>query len=74
MNVPSKKNCLTRRQIEVLELAMGGWTTSQIASRLGMSDLTVQTHFSDMMNKTGMSGRGEVAAFAIAHPDWVGWK
>ena len=54
---PVQPSSLTPRQIEVLELAMGGRTDSEVAMRLGTSEETVKRQFTDMYNRTGMGGR-----------------
>jgi DNA-binding NarL/FixJ family response regulator len=53
---------LSYREKEVLELAAGGLTNSQIASRLFLAESTVKTHLSSVFRRLGVSSRREAAA------------
>jgi DNA-binding NarL/FixJ family response regulator len=53
---------LSYREKEVLELAAGGLTNSQIASRLFLAESTVKTHLSSAFRRLGVSSRREAAA------------
>ena len=44
---------LTRREREVMELALSGWLNKQIAAKLGISEITVKVHRGTMMRKMG---------------------
>lgn len=56
---------LTRRAKEVAELVALGLTNREIASRLFLSDRTVEWHIEQILNKFGFSSRSQIAA-------WVG--
>lgn len=51
---------LSRRQLEMLELAAHGLGSKQIATYLGLSRRTVEDHFGDMRERTGTKTRGEL--------------
>jgi ATP/maltotriose-dependent transcriptional regulator MalT len=55
---------LTRRELEVLQLAAQGLSGHEIQSRLLVSGSTVKTHFEHIYLKLGVSNR--VAAVATA--------
>ncbi len=48
---------LTRRELEIARLIAQGRTTRQIATTLFISDRTVQTHVTNMLNKLGLNSR-----------------
>ena len=56
---------LTRRQTEVLALLALGWTTAQIAARLGISPRTVEKHRAFGMSAIGAATRAEVVQWSI---------
>jgi len=58
---------LTARQIEVLGLIAAGQTNPAIAERLVISRGTVTRHVSNILNKTGLSNRTELATYAASH-------
>ncbi len=58
---------LSAREKEVLGLAAEGMRTSQIASHLSISTLTVRTHFKNIYPKLGVNSRTEAIIFAIQH-------
>lgn len=58
---------LTPRELEVLELLVRGLSNKEIASRLTVSPRTVATHIEHIYTKTGVSGRGAAAMFALQH-------
>jgi len=53
---------LTRRESEVVELVAAGLAAKQMASRLGLSVLTVNDHLGSIYRKTGVSSRDELVA------------
>jgi ATP/maltotriose-dependent transcriptional regulator MalT len=55
---------LTRRELELLQLAAEGWTGPKIAEELVLSPGTVKTHFQNIYAKLGV--RDRVAAVAKA--------
>lgn len=48
---------MTDRELEVLELLTEGLRTSQIAGRLGISEVTVRRHVSSAVSKLGVADR-----------------
>ena len=48
---------LTKREYEVFSLLINNNTTSDIASRLGISEKTVRNHISNVIQKLGVQGR-----------------
>jgi DNA-binding CsgD family transcriptional regulator len=56
---------LTSREKEILGLATKGLQTTQIASRLCVSTLTVRTHFKHIYPKLGVNSRTEAVIYAL---------
>jgi len=56
---------LTAREKEILHLAAEGYTSVEIASRLGISGRTVETHRSNLMHKLDLHTQAELIRFAI---------
>lgn len=56
---------LSMREREVLQLAAEGLSTKQIASRLGLSVKTVETHRRQLMDKLGIYNLAGLIKFAI---------
>jgi non-specific serine/threonine protein kinase len=48
---------LTRRQLEIARLIAGDLSNRQIAARLFVSERTVETHVTNILNKLGLSSR-----------------
>lgn len=55
---------LTKREREVMELAIQGYHNKEIASRLGISFRTVEIHRSNIMHKTGAINLLDLARIA----------
>jgi DNA-binding CsgD family transcriptional regulator/tetratricopeptide (TPR) repeat protein len=55
---------LTRRQLQVLALLAEGCRNAEIASRLFLSEKTIDHHVSAVLEKLGVRSRGEAAAVA----------
>lgn len=58
---------LTWREVEVLRLVAGGATNQQVADELHISVRTVNTHMTNIFNKTGCDNRTAAGVFAIQH-------
>jgi DNA-binding CsgD family transcriptional regulator len=52
---------LTRRQLEIARLIADALTNRQIAARLFLSERTVETHVTNILNKLGLSSRIQLA-------------
>lgn len=55
---------LTRREREVVMLVLGGLSNKQIASELGISEVTVKIHRKQIMNKTRATSLAELVRIA----------
>lgn len=56
---------LTTREREVLQLSAEGHTNSEIASRLGISTRTAETHRSHLMHKLGLHTQSDLIRYAL---------
>jgi DNA-binding NarL/FixJ family response regulator len=54
-------DALTARELEVLHLVVCGYSTEQMAGRLGVSRHTIRTHVQQVLRKLGVHGRGKLA-------------
>jgi DNA-binding NarL/FixJ family response regulator len=52
---------LTRRQLEIARLVADDLTNRQIAARLFLSERTVETHVTNILNRLGLNSRVELA-------------
>ena len=52
---------LSKREYQIMTLAVGGMLNKQIARRLGITEHTVKVHRGRVMNKTGASSIAELA-------------
>ena len=60
-----KYETLTTREREVLHLSAEGHTNSEIASRLGISVRTAETHRSKVMHKLGVHTQADLTRYAL---------
>ncbi|WP_245678086.1 response regulator transcription factor [Nocardia acidivorans] len=58
---------LTVREVEVLELIARGRLNSEIASALGISEVTVKSHVGHIFGKLGLRDRAAAIVFAFDH-------
>jgi DNA-binding NarL/FixJ family response regulator len=58
---------LTQREVAVLQLVAKGATNQQVADVLHISVRTVNTHMTNILNKTGCENRTAATAFAMEH-------
>ena len=65
---PSKQTQrLTPRELQVLRLVATGDTNKAIASKLSLSEKTIDRHVSNIFSKLGVSSRAAATAFAYQH-------
>jgi HD-GYP domain-containing protein (c-di-GMP phosphodiesterase class II) len=64
---PENPGGLSRREVDVLQLAARGLTTRQIADRLVISPKTVDHHIQHIYNKIAVSTRAAAALWAMQH-------
>ena len=57
-------NGLTVREAEVLRLIAAGFSNSEIAERLFVSEVTIKTHVNHIFTKTGSRDRSQAVAYA----------
>lgn len=60
---------LTRRELQVVNLAADGLTNGEIACDLGLSENTVKYHLKNVMQKLHVQNRAQAVAYAAQH----GW-
>lgn len=58
---------LTARETEVLRLIAGGRSNKEIALDLTLSEKTVKTHVSNVLQKLGLADRTQAALYAVRH-------
>jgi predicted ATPase/DNA-binding CsgD family transcriptional regulator len=58
---------LTAREVQVLRLLARGFTNSQIAEELGLSEKTIAHHLTHIFDKTTSDNRAAAVAFAFRH-------
>lgn len=60
-----EKDPLTGRETEILKLVARGLTNNEIAVQLVVSERTVRTHISNILNKLGLANRTQAALYAL---------
>jgi DNA-binding NarL/FixJ family response regulator len=60
-------DALTAREVEVLRLLAAGLSNKQIAARLALSPLTVQSHVRTIYGKLGVTSRSAATRYALEH-------
>lgn len=58
---------LSDREMQVLQLIVGGYSVNDIATRLNLSPKTVSTHKTRLLEKMNLSNQAELIRYAIAH-------
>jgi DNA-binding CsgD family transcriptional regulator len=61
----SSNNCLSERELEVLQLVATGLTDKQVAKQLQLSHKTVRNHMDLTRAKLGAKTRGAAIAIAL---------
>jgi len=61
VNLPEKYN-LTKRELEILEFLMEGFTYKEIAAKCFISVQTLNTHVKNIYHKLGVHSRAEISA------------
>lgn len=65
--LPQELEMLTEREREVLGLIAQGLTNRDIAERMVISEKTVKTHVSNLLDKLGVEDRTRAAIWALKH-------
>lgn len=65
LGIGQESTQLTRRQMQVIELAARGLSGKQIARYLGLSRRTVEDHFTAARHRLGAATRAELVAVAM---------
>lgn len=65
--LPHQKNVLSTRELEVLKEMVLGKSNKEIAETLFVSEKTVKTHVSHILNKLEVSDRTQAVVYAIRH-------
>jgi DNA-binding NarL/FixJ family response regulator len=65
--VPADLGGLTRRELEILRLVGEGYTNSQLAGMLWVTEQTVKFHLSNVYRKLNVSNRTEASRWAQLH-------
>ena len=66
-SLPKELQELTEREREVLELIAGGLTNREIAEKMVISEKTVKTHVSNLLDKLDLEDRTRAAIWALKH-------
>ena len=59
---------LSKRELEVARLVAAGLSNKEIGSRLFLSERTVETHVSKILNRLGINSRVEIASWVAQEP------
>jgi len=62
---PKPKKHITKREAEILNLIVQGYTSAEIAKKLFISSRTVETHRCNLMGKLKLKNTAELVRFAL---------
>jgi DNA-binding NarL/FixJ family response regulator len=65
VRTPEMREALTARETETLRLLARGLANKEIAAGLGISEMTVKTHVSNILSKLNLASRTQAALFAL---------
>lgn len=65
VRTPEMREALTSRETETLRLLARGLANKEIAGELGISEMTVKTHVSNVLSKLDLASRTQAALFAL---------
>jgi DNA-binding NarL/FixJ family response regulator len=65
VRTPEMRESLTPRETDTLRLIAKGLANKEIAHELGVSEVTVKTHVSNVLSKLGLQSRTQAALFAL---------
>ena len=60
-----ESDCLTEREVEVLQLVAQGQSNRQVAALLTISEATVRTHVSNILSKLNLCSRTQATLYAL---------
>ena len=66
--ITSATTPLSKRELEVARLVAAGLSNKEIGSRLFLSERTVETHVSRILNRLGINSRVEIASWVAQEP------
>lgn len=64
-DLPPTSDPLTEREVDVLRLVAQGLSNDEIAGRLTLSERTVRTHVSNILDKLHLANRTQAALYAL---------
>ena len=67
VQAPKHTDALTRREMDVLQLIVQGYTNRQIRQELNISIRTVESHRANLTTKLGMHNRVDLVRYAREH-------
>jgi two-component system nitrate/nitrite response regulator NarL len=70
-----RRRMLTRKELEVMQYVKLGYSNKEIASLVGISDMTVRLHLNSAFRKMNVKNRIQGALWMIEHEEEVaGWR
>lgn len=64
-NIAKRQYHLTSREMEIIQLVAAGLTNNEIAGNIFISTKTVETHLSNIFEKTDVRNRTELASLIV---------